>query len=131
MELIIAVMSDDIDELRSLEEELVDVDELRGAVRWRAAPLGEGELGAVEEVLIVALGQGGAAAVAGALVTAVVAWIRTRPASVVVRMTGADGTTLEVDARNMSGLSPEQVMQLKGIRLGLGRSRFRRPTTRA
>ncbi|MGY2125665.1 effector-associated constant component EACC1 [Nocardia gipuzkoensis] len=125
MELIIAVTSDDIDELLSLEEELVDVDELRGAVRRQAAPLGEGELGAVEEVLIVALGQGGAAAVAGALVTAVVAWIRTRPASVVVKMTGADGTTLEVDARNMRGLSPEQVMQLSSdlaTRLDPGRA---------
>ncbi|MEU1545535.1 hypothetical protein [Nocardia sp. NPDC005745] len=125
MELIIAVASDDIDELRFLEEELVDVDELRGAVRRQAAPPAEGELGAVEEVLIVALGQGGAAAVAGALATAVVAWIRTRPASVVVKMLGSDGTTMEVEAQNIRGLSPEQVMQLSSdlaMRLESGRA---------
>ncbi|WP_063038312.1 effector-associated constant component EACC1 [Nocardia pseudovaccinii] len=109
MNLTIAVDAERADELRSLDRELVDVEELRGLVRRQAAPPRDGELGTLDEVLIVALGQGGAA---GALTTALVAWLRRRVGSVTVRLTRSDSSVLEVNAQHVRNLSADKLMEL-------------------
>jgi len=98
-----------VDELRSLDQELTDADELRGHVRPVAALHRPGELGVLDSALVVALGQGGAVT---ALATVLVAWLRRRVGNVSVKVTRPDKTVLEVNAENLRGLTADQVMVL-------------------
>ncbi|WP_157111925.1 effector-associated constant component EACC1 [Nocardia beijingensis] len=99
------------EELRSLDRELTDADELRGQVRPAIAEPQPGELGALETALIVGLGQGGAAT---ALATVLIAWLRTRVGSVSVKLTRSDKVVLEVNAAQLRGLSAVQVLEFTG-----------------
>lgn len=93
------ITSDEPDELRSLLEWLRREDELRGRVSLEGAvdPSGE-QMGGVLDVLTVALGSGGAAAVlAGSLST----WFTQRSSDVKVTVVGPDGRRIEVDARRV------------------------------
>lgn len=109
MNLTIAVDAEREDELRSLDRELIDVEELRGLVRRQARPPRAGELGTLDEVLIVALGQGGAA---GALSMALVAWLRRRVGSITVKLTKPDNSVLEVTAQHVRNLSADKLVEL-------------------
>ncbi|MFI9508043.1 hypothetical protein [Nocardia sp. NPDC052566] len=99
------------DELRSLDRELTDIDELRGHVRPAHAEPRPGELGALETALMVGLGQGGAAT---ALAAVLIAWLRTRVGSVVVKLTKPDGAVLEVNAAQLRGLSAAEALAFTG-----------------
>jgi hypothetical protein len=88
-------------ELYSLFDWLQRADELRGRIRMELRQPGPHEMGGVVEMLSVALGSGGAAAVlAGSLAT----WLQTRRARISVEfVTGESGETVrkvEVDAGN-------------------------------
>jgi hypothetical protein len=82
-------------ELRSLRKWLVDEPGLRG---WRitlANPeLAPGDMGAISDVLVVALGSGGAGA---ALVASLSAWLQTRVTTVKMRMR-SDAGEVEIEA---------------------------------
>ncbi|SFR22210.1 hypothetical protein SAMN04488564_10699 [Lentzea waywayandensis] len=104
----ISVGADDAGaEVRSLDQELVGVDELRGAVRLVVAEPGAGELGAIDSTLVVALGQGGAVT---ALVSVLVAWLRRRVGNVSVKLTKKDDTVIEVTAEHVRRLTGDQLM---------------------
>lgn len=86
--------SDGGEQLRALYRWLQSEDDLRGRVRFLDGAPANDEMGAVTDVLMVALGGGGAGAVlAGALST----WLRTRGSDVTVRVTDeARGRTVTV-----------------------------------
>jgi hypothetical protein len=96
------------DELRALDLELSDVDELRGRVRPVAMRPRPGELGVLDSALVVAVGQGGAITV---VVTALVAWLRRRVGTLSVKVTVGD-RSVEVSSENVRGLTAEQVRSL-------------------
>lgn len=71
------------DELRALREWLAGEDELRGRVTLRGAPPRPGEMGAVVDLITVAVGSGGAATVlAGSLAV----WLRNRRSDVTIEV---------------------------------------------
>ncbi|UMP06762.1 effector-associated constant component EACC1 [Amycolatopsis sp. EV170708-02-1] len=96
------------DELRSLDQELAEANELRGRVRPVAGLAKASELGVIDSALVVALGQGGAVTV---LVTAVITWLRRRVGNVSVKVAGPD-TTIELNAENVRGLTADQIQVL-------------------
>ncbi|MFC0438839.1 hypothetical protein [Kutzneria buriramensis] len=109
MHLTITVQAEHMsDELRSLDQELAEADELRGHVRPVAGRGTSTELGVVDSALMVALGQGGAATV---LATAVITWLRRRVGHVSVKIT-APGKALELNVENVRGLTADQIQAL-------------------
>jgi hypothetical protein len=98
--------ADPASHLRSLQEWLAEPIELRGRVRSLERPPAPGTLGPVLDSLLVALGPGG---VAGALATAVIAWIRHRQGEVTVEVTRPDGGSVKVSASNVRGMTPAQL----------------------
>ncbi|MER5935131.1 hypothetical protein [Streptomyces sp. NPDC002054] len=101
---VLAEGQDAADQLRSLQEWLVGVEELRGRVTAEEAPPPAGKLGPVLETLVVALGPGGAVT---AFSVAVLAWLRTRRGDVRIRLTLPGRRSLELTARRVSGLDAE------------------------
>ena len=99
---------DAFDQLRSLQEWLGDVDELRGRVGSRESAPERGTLGPVLDALAVALGPGGAAT---ALATAVIAWLRSRRGEVRVKVTLPDDRSVELTARRIAGLDADALRQ--------------------
>ncbi|MYZ36197.1 MULTISPECIES: hypothetical protein [unclassified Streptomyces] len=87
---------DDVDHLRSLYAWLTVEESLRGAVTSRGAVPEPGSMGAALDVLTVAIGSGGVAAV---LARSVTTWLIQRRADVTVTVTAEDGTRVEVDVR--------------------------------
>jgi hypothetical protein len=82
-------------QLRSLREWLVDEPDMRGSKVTLAVPeFAPGHMGAVSDVLVVALGSGGAGA---ALVASLSAWLQTRVTTVKMRMRSAEGE-VEIEA---------------------------------
>jgi hypothetical protein len=96
------------DELRSLDQELAESDELRGRVRPVPGQAKSSELGVADSALMVALGQGGAVTV---LATAVITWLRRRVGKVSVKIAGPD-KTIELSADNVRGLTADQIRGL-------------------
>jgi Effector Associated Constant Component 1 len=94
------------DELRSLRTWLLGEAELRGRVGIVERSPDVGELGALPEALTIALGPGG---VAAAVASALIAWVRHRTSDVVLRMTFANGTSVELDGRRLRRLSATDV----------------------
>ncbi|MFI9161383.1 effector-associated constant component EACC1 [Kitasatospora aureofaciens] len=84
-------------------------DELRGRVELEAAPPLPGSPGTHADVLTVAVGTGGA--VSG-LTSALIAWVRWRGGETVVRVTRADGSSIELRATAVHGLKPDGVAEL-------------------
>lgn len=86
-----------LDELKNLEDWLLDDPELAGCPITRpAGSPAPGEMGALSDVLVVALGSGGAGAtLAGSLSV----WLRTRVGDVTLRVRTPQGET-ELTARN-------------------------------
>ncbi|MFD8600427.1 hypothetical protein ACFV1L_36055 [Kitasatospora sp. NPDC059646] len=93
----ITVVDDRDGVLQSLFDWLRMEDGLRGRLRLEASrDAGAGEMGALLDVLTVALGSGGAGAV---LASSLSAWFSQRRAEVKIVLTGRDGRSVEVDAR--------------------------------
>ncbi|MGW7824578.1 effector-associated constant component EACC1 [Streptomyces puniciscabiei] len=92
---------DAADQLRSLHEWLSQVEELRGSVACRESPPPPGALGPVLDALTVALGPAGAVTAFG---TTVVAWLRLRRTGVRIKVTRADGGSVELAAENLAKL---------------------------
>lgn len=85
--------------LRSLLDWLGHEDTLRGRVRAVHASVRPGEMGGVLDVLMVALGSGGAGAV---LATSVSTWLsQPRRADVKLTITAEDGRHIELDAHRV------------------------------
>jgi len=117
---------DAADQLRSLRGWLADVDQLRGRVSARESPPPPGALGPVLDALGVALGPAGAAT---AFASAVIAWLRSRRGEVRVKVTLGDGRSVELAAKNVSGLDAaaldRHVIQIAALLEG-GRGEVRR-----
>jgi membrane-associated two-gene conflict system component 1 (EACC1) len=108
MEVTIRVAAADAEtELRSLRDWLATEDELRGRVALRSTTPRPGEMGAVVDVLTVAVGAGGAATVlAGALTT----WLRTRRSDLTVEVTDTEqGRTVKLTGSNIK--DPEALVR--------------------
>ena len=97
---------------RSLRNWLDGEDSLRGRVTLDEVPIREGEMGTVSEVLMVALGSGGAGAV---LATSLATWITQLRSDVSVRIQRGD-TSVELDAARVKDSHEilEQLISLLG-----------------
>jgi len=94
----IALVDGEAPELHSLYAWLQRDEEFRGQVKAVAAPAEPGDMGGVTEILTVALGGGGTAAV---LVGTLSAWISARRTKISVDITVGDTTRrIEIDAAN-------------------------------
>jgi hypothetical protein len=93
-------------ERRSLAVWLAEDAEFRGRVREDVPPPDRGTMGAVPELLAVALGPGGAAT---ALAGVVLGWIRRRSGSTTVTLKRADGAEISLAADHVRGLTAEEL----------------------
>lgn len=87
---------DPLVELAALEDWLRTAPELRGLVRRERAAPQPGEMGAVGDVLVAALGGGGAIT---ALAAALGTWLMTRRGQVSIKVAG-DGRQVEIDIKS-------------------------------
>jgi Effector Associated Constant Component 1 len=95
----LSISAEDGGVLRSLLDWLKHEDTLRGRVRTAQTPVRSGEMGGVLDVLMVALGSGGAGA---ASATSVSTWLsQPRRADVTLTVTAEDGRHIELDARHI------------------------------
>jgi hypothetical protein len=96
-ELKLAVHGTDTDQhLRALHQWLGHEGELRGRMELRTRTPAEDEMGGALEVLAVALGSGGAAAV---IAQSVCTWLTQRRSDVTVTVKAADGREVTIDLR--------------------------------
>ncbi|MGY1868209.1 MULTISPECIES: effector-associated constant component EACC1 [Nocardia] len=79
---------------------------LRGHVRAEHQPIRTGEMGGLEEVLIVALGSGGAATV---LARSIAVWLQQRRSELRVEVTAPDGTRVEITG---AGPAADQIAKI-------------------
>ncbi len=93
-------------QLNDLESWLGREDEFRGRVSIEQQPIAPDEMGAVSDVLIVALGSGGAGS---ALVTTLIVWINHRKPKVDIEITRGRNRSVKIAAQN---LPEEQVVKL-------------------
>lgn len=96
------------DEMYSLRQWLVDEDELRGNVRMVVAPPPEGTLGSLPQELLVMLAPGGAATV---LAGAAIAWMRHRASDLSMKITRADGSSIEFTTTHLRGLTTDKLSE--------------------
>ncbi|MFC6081975.1 effector-associated constant component EACC1 [Sphaerisporangium aureirubrum] len=96
------------DDLRDLHSWLTDEPDLRGRVTPHESPPPPGALGPVLDGLHIALGSGG---VAATLAGVVIAWLKTRPAEITVRLRRGDDE-FEVTASGVRSLDPAAVADL-------------------
>jgi len=94
--------------LRSLRDWLEDEDRLRPlAVRWVSREARPDEMGVPADVLMVALGSGGAGTV---LAGSIAVWIRYRSSDLTLKITGRDGAVVEIDAQRVD--DPVEIIRL-------------------
>lgn len=93
----------------SLREWMQAEGELGGRARVVHAPVEEGALGSLADVLAVTLGPGG---VATAVAGAAVAWIRRRVGDVSLKVTRSDGASLSLSSQNVRGMDETSVRAL-------------------
>ena len=96
-------------DFRSLRDWLAREPELRGGVRTEEKPVRPGELGALEDVLMVALGSGGAATV---LARSVSVWLQQRRSELSVEITAPNGTHVEITG---AGPASDQIAKSLGL----------------
>ncbi|MEV6340283.1 hypothetical protein AB0M12_36845 [Nocardia vinacea] len=96
------------EEFMSLRDWLGREPQFRGGVRAAERVVKPGEMGTLEDVLIVALGSGGAATV---LARSVSVWLQQRRSGLSVRVTGPNGHCVEIAAE---GPAADQVAKLFG-----------------
>ena len=95
----LSISAEDGDVLRSLLDWLRHEDTLRGRVRTAPTPVRPGEMGGVLDVLMVALGSGGAGV---ALATSVSTWLsQPRRTDVKLTVTAESGRQIKLDARRV------------------------------
>ena len=95
--------------LESLDDWLQGEPELAGRVRVSAPVPREGELGALAEVLVAAVGSGGALSV---LATSLHAWLsQPRRSDVRIRVQGENGRAVEIDADRVDPLQAEVLLR--------------------
>lgn len=99
--------------LASLAAWLADNETLRGHFWPEQRPPEPGHLGAVVDVLTVALGSGG---VGVALVQSLCTWLRTRRPEATISLQGADGQSLRIDFQRAR--DPEALIRAAGSLLG-------------
>jgi hypothetical protein len=88
-------------DVESLSDWLRGEPELAGRLRVAGPMPGEGELGALADVLVVAVGSGGALSV---LATSLKAWLaQPRRSDVRIRVQHDGGETVEIDASRVDG----------------------------
>ena len=97
------------EELAALGEWLGNEDELRGRVRTIRGPIGETELGAITELLTVALGAGGAGTV---LTSSLKTWLVTRRTTAKITVESA-GRSVTLDIQTVGEVTPllEQILK--------------------
>jgi hypothetical protein len=103
VEIRISVAAGGLADLESLDEWLGGERGLAGRVKLARSAPRDGEMGAVSESLVVAVGSGGAITVAGAaLAGALKAWLgQGRRSDVRVKVARPDGTSVEIDAKRV------------------------------
>lgn len=79
---------------------------LRGHIRAESQPIRPDEMGGLEEILIVAIGSGGAATM---LVRSVIVWLEQRRSELRVEVTTPDGSRSEITA---AGPAADQIAKL-------------------
>jgi len=96
-------------ELADLSEWLGDEDELRGRVRAVRSPVGDTELGAVTELLAIALGAGGAGTV---LASSLKTWLITRKTTAKITVKSA-GRSVTLEIQTAGEVTPllEQILK--------------------
>lgn len=100
MEARISIVGGDLAELESLHSWLCREHDLAGRVKFTGGTPREGELGALAEALVVAVGSGGALSV---LAGSLKAWLSLpRRSDVRIRVGGADGRFAEIAADRVS-----------------------------
>jgi len=82
-------------ELVALRQWLIREDDYRGRVDFAPAAIGEGELGALQEILLAAIAAGGL----NALGQTIGVWLQSRRSEVEVTLTTKDGSSLHVSAK--------------------------------
>jgi Effector Associated Constant Component 1 len=97
-------------ELAALGEWLGGEDELRGRVRTVHGPVGETELGAIAELLTVALGAGGAGTV---LASSLKTWLVTRRTTAKITVESA-GRSVTLDIQTVGEVAPflDQILRV-------------------
>jgi hypothetical protein len=106
MQVRLAVVGDDTTvAMRSLEAWLTGHQELCGRVRPVVMASRPGTMGAVAEVLMVAVQGGLATAVASVLIS----WLRRQAGKVSVSATRPDGARITLDAKYVRGVTAEEV----------------------
>lgn len=101
MEIRISMADGALTELESLNDWLGGERELAGRVKLASAEPREGELGALSESLVVAVGSGGAISV---LAASLKAWLTLpRRSDVRIKIQQADGSSVEIDAKRVAG----------------------------
>ncbi|WP_327149742.1 effector-associated constant component EACC1 [Nocardia sp. NBC_01329] len=90
---------------------LYDDDSLRGRARFQGTPGREGEMGAVSEVVTIALGSGATVGIVTALARSLTTWLTHRRSDVTVTVTRADGSSVE-----FNGSRVDATDVLRGIR---------------
>lgn len=83
------------DELAALRQWLVREDDFRGRVGFAPAEIREGELGAVQELLTVALAAGSF----NALCQTITAWLQSRRSELEFEVTNSDGGAVRISAK--------------------------------
>jgi len=120
MDVTVSVVGRDatLEELRSLFTWLAEVEEFRGRVRLVEGPPKSSTLGGWPEMVVVALGQGGAVTV---LASAVITWIRHRTSEVTCTVTRPGRTSIEVTANRVRSVDLAGVGELvKQVTAALG-----------
>jgi len=103
-------------DLESLDGWLQGEPELAGRVRVSAPVLRKGELGALAEVLVAAVGSGGALSV---LAASLYAWLsQPRRSDVRIRVEGDNGSVVEINADRVDARQAEDMLRQA---LGFGR----------
>ncbi|MGI5221318.1 effector-associated constant component EACC1 [Nocardia sp. CA-290969] len=86
-------------------------DELRGRIRPNTPRAGEGQMGGLYDVLIVAVGAGG---VAAALARSLTTWLTHRRSDITITLTREDGrVTVEVDAKRTT--TADLIRDIQGL----------------
>lgn len=99
MEIRISMAGGEITELESLDDWLRGERELTGRVKLVSAQPREGQLGALSDALVVAVGSGGAVSV---LAASLKAWLSLpRRSDVRIRIHRIDGSSVDIDAKRV------------------------------
>jgi hypothetical protein len=100
MEIRVSVTEGDSTELDSLNEWLRNEPELAGRIKTAASPPQPGELGALAEALVVAVGSGGAISV---LAGSLKAWLSLPHRSDIRIKVDGGGRSVDIDAKRIDG----------------------------